>query len=248
MIQCTDIFYTYPDNSFPALKGISFSVNAGERVAVMGANGSGKTTLIRCINGLIRPDSGSISVDGLSLDNPDHLYEIRRRVGMVFQNPDNQIVATTIERELAFGLENLGIPQQEIRSKIESALKRFRLDQYRNHPPHLLSGGERQKLALASIWVMEPQYLILDEPTSLLDPRSRMKIFDLLDAEMDGRNLGIVLVTQIPEESFKCDRLVVLENGNVLYDDHPAKVFLNTEQLKKAGLRLPVCAELETDC
>ena len=167
MIEVRDITYHYPEgDSEDVLRGVSLTLQPGEKVAVMGANGSGKTTLARCLNGLLKPSSGSVSVDDMSTDDPALIYEVRRKVGMAFQNPDNQIVAATVEREIAFGLENLGVPSDEMRKCVDGALDRFHLHQYRNHSPHLLSGGERQRLALASIWVMEPKLTFVTRVSS----------------------------------------------------------------------------------
>lgn len=212
---------------------------------MMGANGSGKTTFVRCLNGLLKPVSGNILVDGLSLDDPLSMIEIRRRVGMVFQNPDNQIVATTVEREIAFGLENLGTPVSQMRQKVGDALKQFSLEPYAQSSPNRLSGGERQRLALASIWVMQPRYLILDEPTSLLDTAGKAAFFRLIRAMLKTRNMGVLLVTQYPDETCFCDRLAVMDRGVIRFDSNPATVFRNRKQFRRMGLSVPVEAELD---
>ncbi len=246
MIQVKNLKFRYPgDKSTFALRGVSFNLSPGEKVALMGANGSGKTTFVRCLNGLLKPLFGEVLVDGISLKNTEMLYEIRRRVGMVFQNPDNQIVTTTVVREIAFGLENLGIPTEEMKKRVEEAIYHFHLEEYRNTPPHLLSGGERQRLALASVWVMEPRYLILDEPTSLLDPQGREEILDFLEKEVKTRKIGILLVTQYPEEALICDRLVVMNRGKIVFDKAPETVFQNIEKLYQIGVGVPVNMELE---
>lgn len=245
MIEVKKLKFQYPesDSSF-ALRGVSFSLKMGERVALMGANGSGKTTFVRCLNGLLSPHSGEVLVDDLSTKDIGQLREIRRRVGMVFQNPDNQIVATTVIREIAFGLENLGIPRAEMTERVEDALKRFHLEMYSNTPPHLLSGGGRQRLALASIWVMHPSYLILDEPTSLLDPRGREEILSFLEGDSIKRKMGVLLVTQYPVEALGFDRLIVMDKGRIVLDDSPDRVFQNVEKLYRMGLGIPVDIEL----
>lgn len=245
MISVKDLRFTYPGSeSGFTLRGISFTMDLGERVALMGANGSGKTTFVRCLNGLLKPDSGEVLVDELSTKEVKAFYEIRRRVGMVFQNPDNQIVAATIEREVAFGLENLGLPYEEMAKRVKAALKRFHLEEYRNTSPHLLSGGERQRLTLASVWVMRPHYLILDEPTSLLDPKGRLEVLDLLAREMGMDQMGVLLVTQYPEEAMDCDRLVVMDQGRIAFDGLPIEVFQNVKELRRMGLDVPVEVEL----
>ena len=245
MIEVRNLSYSYPGEEKAAVQHVSLRICRGERVCLMGANGSGKTTLIRCLNGLFQPTAGRVRVDGLFSDNEDDIYEIRRRVGMVFQNPDNQIVTTTVERELAFGLENLGLSRQLMEERISKALISFGLVRYRHTSPHLLSGGERQRLALAAIQIMEPEYLILDEPTTLLDPRTRREVIEMLDAEMGGRELGIVNVTQSPDEALDCDRLLVMNRGKLMMDDTPERVFRQVDRLRGIGLDIPVSVELD---
>jgi len=247
MIQVKNLKFKYPgDKSTFALRGVSFNLSPGEKVALMGANGSGKTTFVRCLNGLLKPLSGEVLVDGISAKETEMLYEIRRRVGMVFQNPDNQIVTTTVAREIAFGLENLGVPTEEMKARVEEAVHHFHLEEYRDTPPHLLSGGERQRLALASVWVMKPSYLILDEPTSLLDPHGREEILYFMEREIKTGKMGILLVTQYPEEALTCDRLVVMNRGKIVFDKPPEDVFQNIEELHRLGVGVPV--EMELRC
>jgi len=245
LIEARELVFYYPGNkSNPALRGISFRLKKGERVALMGSNGSGKTTLARCLNGLIRPSHGDVVVDGLSILDQKSIYRIRQKVGMVFQNPDNQIVTTTVLREIAFGLENLGVEHNEMMERVEAALSRFHLEPYRDTPPHLLSGGELQRLALASVWVMEPDYLILDEPTSLLDPSGRKEIARFIDDETEKRNIGTLLITQYPEEALSFDRLIVIERGEIVMSGRPYEVFSNGDLMRGVGLRVPVEIEL----
>jgi len=210
----------------------------------MGANGSGKTTLIRCLNSLLVPDSGLVRVDGLTADHSQSLFEIRRRLGMVFQNPDHQIVSVTVEREIAFGLENLGMPGAAMHRRVNAALRRFKLEPYREESPNRLSGGERQRLALASVWVMDPRYWILDEPTSLLDPAGKADFFRLFRGLVRDSGAGMLLATQYAEEALACDRLVVMEKGRVQFDGEPRRVFRHGSVLRNLGLRVPVEAEL----
>lgn len=225
MIAVRDIVYRYPGSSEGVLRKVSLTIQPGEWVALMGSNGSGKTTLAQCLNGLLIPQEGEVIVDGLSTREEAHLFEIRRRVGMVFQNPDSQIVATTVEREIAFGLENLGLPQEEMVERVAEALARFDLTEEREAPPHLLSGGERQRLALASIWVMRPEYYVLDEPTSLLDPRLREEILAFIETECRRSGRGILFITQFSEETLRCDRLVLLSRGSVVWEGSPRSLF-----------------------
>jgi energy-coupling factor transport system ATP-binding protein len=242
MIQIQNLTYRYPGNDQDTLRGISAQFQAGEIVALMGANGSGKTTFIRCINGLIQPTSGEVLIDGTP-PHGAHLVEVRRKVGMVFQNPDNQIVATTVEREIAFGLENLGIPTIEMKSKVDLILRHFSLTEYRHTPPHLLSGGEKQRLALAAVIVMDPDYLILDEPTSLLDPQARQDLLRFL-IHFRKEGMGIILVTQFSEEAMICDRLLILD-GSIALEGAPLTVFSKMERVRELGVQIPVDIELD---
>jgi len=248
MIEIENLTFSYTaadGKELFSLKKISFTLKKGEKVALMGANGSGKTTFIRCINGLLRPSGGQVKVDNIPLMFPDTLYEIRRRVGMVFQNPDNQIVTTTVERELAFGMENIGLKRDEMKKRITEALKRFHLEEHRNRSPHLLSGGERQRLALASVWVMKPDYLILDEPTSLLDPVGRNEILSFIFKQANDVNMGILFVTQYPEEALGFDRLIVFNEGELAMSGKPIDVFRNVQEMRSLGLDIPASVELD---
>jgi energy-coupling factor transport system ATP-binding protein len=245
VIDVRGLHYRYPGSGArAALRGVSFALSPGVWAACMGANGSGKTTLLHCLNGLLKPASGRVEVDGFCSDDPPALVDVRSRVGMVFQNPDNQIVATTVEREIAFGLENLGVGNAEMRRKVEDALRRFSLAPYRSVSPNLLSGGERQRLALASVWVMDPRYLVLDEPTSLLDPAGKAACFSLIRGVMKTRRVGVLMVTQYPEEALECDRLIVMDQGRIVLDGKPREVFRRRALLKRLGLNVPVEAEL----
>lgn len=235
--------YSSKDQSW-LLKDISFTLNRGERVALMGANGSGKTTFVRCLNGLLDISEGDIHINGLDIKDDEKRYEIRRMVGMVFQNPENQIVSTTVEREIAFGLENLGIPYQIIREKVEKTLIEFNLARYRKTSPHLLSGGEKQRLAFASVWVMEPEYLILDETTSMLDYSLREQLYGFIDLAVSEKKIGILFVTQFPEDILNFERLIILNNGKFTIQGKPDEVFSNERELKKIGIPLPAEYEL----
>jgi energy-coupling factor transport system ATP-binding protein len=249
MIHVDNISLDFPgeDNNFRrVLKDISLSIKEGESIAIMGANGSGKTTLVRCLNGLLLPNKGSVSVDGYDTREPQSLLPLRRRIGMVFQNPDNQIVSTTVEREIAFGLENIGMPFDEMHAVVEEMLSRFDLMKYRNRSPHYLSGGEKQKLALAAVLAMRPQYLVLDEPTSLLDPHGRNEILSIVkELHLPQNNsspspITTLLVTQFPEESLIARRLIILHKGEIVMDDEPEAIFEKMEELQKIGLQPPV--------
>lgn len=254
MIDIQNITFCYDSHGIekiPALQQVNLQIREGEYVAIMGHNSSGKTTLARCLNALLIPQSGEVSIDGLLTSDEQNLLSIRKKVGMVFQNPDNQIVSTTVEREVAFGLENLGVPTETIHQVVTSILDRFDLTRYRKYPPHLLSGGEKQRVALASVMAMNPKYLVLDEPTSMLDPKGRRELLALL-REVKADNLEkatteqitIILITQIPEEALEADRLIIMERGAVLLDDHPKVVFQNMEKIKAIGLEVPIEFEM----
>ncbi|HEX9974589.1 MAG TPA: energy-coupling factor transporter ATPase [bacterium] len=254
MIDIRNISYCYDSHraeKIPALQQVNLQIREGEYIAIMGHNSSGKTTFARCLNALLIPQSGEIYVDSLATSDDQNVLAIRKKVGMVFQNPDNQIVSTTVEREVAFGLENLGVPIRKIHQVVASILDRFDLTGYRNYPPHLLSGGEKQRVALASVLAMNPKYLVLDEPTSMLDPKGRRELLTLL-AEIKSDNsekatidqITMILITQIPEEALKADRLIILEKGTVIFDDHPKIVFQNVEKIKAIGLEVPIEFEM----
>ena len=244
MIKVKNLKFKYnPEDKEWILKGLSFSMQKGERLALMGANGSGKTTLVRCLNGLLQMQEGEIEVNDLHLSQPENLYKVRSIVGMVFQNPDNQIVSTTVEREIAFGLENLGLPSQLIQEKVEKTLIEFDLTKYRTSSPHLLSGGEKQRLAFASVWVMDPEFLILDETTSMLDYSLRQQLFKFLHQANTEKKMGILLVTQFSQEILNFDRLIILDNGKIMVQGKPQELFATYKNLPKCGIRLP--AELE---
>ncbi|MDM7925318.1 MAG: energy-coupling factor transporter ATPase [bacterium] len=243
MLEAEGLQAVYPGaESAPALRGVSFRIAPGERVALMGSNGSGKTTLVRCVDGLLRPAAGDVRVDGLSVLRPGDLIPLRRRVGLVFQNPDDQIVSTTVEREIAFGPENLGVPTEDIVRRVDEALRRFRLEPVRTHAPHLLSGGERQRLALASVWVMEPAYYVLDEPTSLLDPEGRAEIRRFVTERPQA---GFLIVTQYPDEALFCGRLLLLRDGALVFDGPAETAFRDEELCRAAAVGVPASIRLE---
>jgi energy-coupling factor transport system ATP-binding protein len=238
MIRVRNLCFSYPGQPL-ALAGIDLDIAAGASLAVVGANGSGKTTLARCLNGLHLPTRGDIEVDGWSVSDPLALPAIRQRVGMVFQNPDDQLVATTVEDEIAFGLENLAVPTAEIRARVDQVLAAFHLTEYRRHPPHRLSGGEKQRLAVAAAVALRPGYLVLDEPTALLDPRSRREVIDLVRGLRQQAGVATIHITHAADEALDADRLVVLDQGRVVMDDAPARVFADPGPLLALGLGVP---------
>lgn len=239
MLQLKKVSFNYPlteSKVVTALENIDLEFKEGKYVAIIGPNGSGKTTLARLLNGLLVSTSGEVLVDGLNSEIKEDLKLIRQKVGMVFQNPENQIITTSVEREIAFGLENLDLPSEEIRERVEWALSAFHLWDYKNSAPHSLSGGEKQRLAIASVLAMRPKYLILDEPTSLLDPEGR-QMFNLLVKKLvaEGK-VTIINITQFPEEALLAQRLIVLDRGKILLDGSPEKVFEEETKLKEIGL------------
>ena len=251
MIEVARVSFKYPtaqSSPYFALSEISLGIQEGESVAIMGANGSGKSTFARCLNGLIVPQDGEVFVNGLSTAAEENLPGIRRLVGMVFQNPDNQIVSATVEREIAFGLENLGLPGDEMHRIVEEKLAQFDLAKYRQKSPHYLSGGEKQRLAIAAVLAMDPSYIVLDEPTSLLDPRSRRDILKQIKAfHQNGasRPIASILITQFPEEALFADRLIVFHRGRVAADGRPDLVFGQADLLGEIGLEPPIDIKLK---
>jgi energy-coupling factor transporter ATP-binding protein EcfA2 len=224
MIDVRDLTIRYEGSAEPALDGITIQFHDGEFVALMGANGSGKSTLARSLNGLLLPDSGEVIVDGRSTTDVGSLPLIRRAVGMVFQNPHLQITSLTVEREIAFGLQNLRVPTDEIRSRVLEQLDASRLNDARALPPRALSAGEQQRLALAAVLAMRPAYLVLDEATSLLSPHSRKELLKRVAEERSTRKMTVILITQFADEALDADRLVILDAGAVLLDGAPIQV------------------------
>lgn len=242
MIELHQVSYHYgleERSSVLALDHINLRLQEGEFVSIIGPNGSGKSTLAKLLPALILPESGNIVVDGLDTRDKNSQKTIRQKVGMVFQNPDTQIISTSVEREIAFGLENLALPYQEMQERVEWALDYFHLARYRNHPPHKLSGGEKQRVALAAVLCMHPQYLILDEPTSLLDPQGKLEILSLVQKLFREGNITVIHITQFPEEAMSADRILVMDKGKIVLDDSPAQIFKQKEYLEKIGLEVP---------
>ncbi|MBN2410686.1 ATP-binding cassette domain-containing protein [candidate division KSB1 bacterium] len=245
MIEIDNISFTYTNGAATGrriLNNISLIIRPGESIAVMGPNGSGKTTFARCLNGLLLPMTGTVTVKGLPTNVAANLPEIRRQVGMVFQNPDNQIVSATVEREIAFGLENLGLPRTDMREIVNKMLADFELTEYRKKSPHYLSGGEKQRLAMAAVLAMRPSYLVLDEPTSLLDPKSRRDILEIIKQlhRRKGKPVTTLLITQFPDEALTADRLIIFHNGEIFMDDKPETIFKRVEELFQIGLEPPI--------
>lgn len=237
--------YDYEDeNAKQILKDIDLEIKEGEFLALLGHNGSGKSTLAKLINGLLIPGEGDVLVDEMNTKNEEEIWNIRRNAGMVFQNPDNQLVATIVEDEVAFGPENLGIEPAEIRKRVDKALEDVGMSDYKKNAPHLLSGGQKQRVAIAGILAMSPKYIILDEPTAMLDPSGRREVIDTLVKLNKEENKTIILITHYMEEAAISDRVVVMEDGNIVISGKPREVFSQVEEIKKLGLDVPQVTEL----
>jgi energy-coupling factor transport system ATP-binding protein len=246
-IEAKDLTYIYnrgKPGEHRALSGVSLKVKEGEFLAVVGPNGSGKSTLARHFNALLKPTGGCVIVGGMDTLCPENVWEIRRRVGMVFQNPDNQIVSSLVEEDAAFGAENLGLPSEEVQNRVEEALKMTGLSQFSKHAPHMLSGGQKQRLAIAGVLVMQPSCLVLDEPSSMLDPAGRTELMETLARLNRTLKTTIVLVTHIMEEAARADRVAVLSGGRIAFTGTPAEVFAEADLFEGLGLKLPVAAEI----
>lgn len=227
-----------------ALDNINISIKAGEFVAIIGTNGSGKSTLAKHFNALLLPTSGDCLVNGLSTGSPENLWRVRQTVGMVFQNPDNQIVAAVVEEDVAFGPENLGVPSAEIRTRVAEALELVGMSDYRQHGPHLLSGGQKQRVAIAGVLAMRPSCLILDEPTAMLDPLGRKEVLTTVTRLNKEEGISVVYITHFMEEAVAADRVIVLRDGRYVTEGTPAQVFSRVQELKDLGLDVPLAAEI----
>ena len=243
MIRVEKLSLSYRGGT-PALHSIDLHLSPGENIALIGANGSGKTTLARCLNGLQQPQAGRVLVDGMDASDPAQFRAIRQRVGMVLQNPDDQLVATTVADELAFGLENLALASDEIHHRVEETLAAFDLEVHRRYPPHKLSGGEQQRVAIAAVVAMRPRYLVLDESTALLDPGERRQVAELLQRLHTEYGIATILITQSPEEAARADRVIVLHAGRIHADGPPAALFADPPKLRALGLDLPFASTL----
>ena len=236
----------YEEKQLPpiVLEDVSLDIQPGEFVAVLGHNGSGKSTLAKHFNAILLPTAGTVYVGGIDTKQEDRLYDIRQTAGMVFQNPDNQLVATIVEEDVAFALENLGVPPEEIRRRVDESLKAVGMYEYREHAPHQLSGGQKQRVAIAGIIAMRPKCIVLDEPTAMLDPQGRREVLRTIRQLGDQFGITVVLITHYMDEAAQCDRVVVVDNGKVILDGAPRAVFSHVEQLKKVGLDVPQVTEL----
>jgi len=246
MINVEHLSHTYQDEegkTVYAVKDVSFDIPQGQFVAIIGTNGSGKSTLAKHFNVLLTPTDGTCEVLGMRTDDYDNIWKIRQEVGMVFQNPDNQIVAAVVEEDVAFGPENLGVPPAEIRQRVSDALRRVNMTIYAKHGPHLLSGGQKQRIAIAGILAMQSKCIVLDEPTAMLDPMGRKEVMDTL-LQLHKEGITVVIITHFMEEAVQADRVIVVNQGEVKMDGTPREVFTHVHELKDMGLDVPVAAEL----
>ena len=246
IIEVKNVTYEYTDEekTFAAVKNLSLNIERGSFTVILGHNGSGKSTLAKMLNGLNKPTSGDVFADGINTKDEETEIEVKRKVGMVFQNPDNQIIASIVEEDVAFGPENLGIPPKEIEKRVEDALKAVDMWEFRKSTPHHLSGGQKQRIAIAGIIAMQPECLVLDEPTAMLDPKGRAEIISTLHRLNQDKGITVVLITHYMEEAENADRVIVMNDGEIIADDKPKVIFSDVERLKKVGLDVPQTAEL----
>lgn len=249
IIQFQNVCYRYEaDEDEPqlplAVDSLNLNIRKGEFVAVLGHNGSGKSTLAKLSNSIIVPESGKVLVNGMDTMDEDLSYDIRKTVGVVFQNPDNQIVATIVEEDVAFGPENLGVPPAEIRQRVDDALKAVGMYEYRLHEPHKLSGGQKQRIAIAGMIAMLPECLVLDEPTAMLDPQGRREVLETIQRLNREKGMTVVLITHFMEEAAEAQRVVVMDNAKLVLDGTPREVFSQVDYLKSIGLTVPAATEL----
>ena len=249
MLQTEHLSFTYPaeegvSTSTTALEDVSLSIEKGSFVVVLGHNGSGKSTLAKHMNAVLLPSGGTVYVEGMDTRDEALLLEIRRRVGMVFQNPDNQIVANVVEEDVAFAPENLGVPSEEIRRRVDDALAAVGMSEFTRHAPHLLSGGQKQRVAIAGVIAMAPECIVLDEATAMLDPAGRREVLSAIRTLNQERGITVVLITHHMDEAMDADRLIVMNDGKLVIDGAPAEVFTQVEALRAMGLAAPDTVEL----
>ncbi|MEG0642177.1 MAG: energy-coupling factor transporter ATPase [Clostridium sp.] len=248
MIGCNDLSFKYSINEgekeFYAVNGVSFDVKKGEFLVILGHNGSGKSTIAKHMNALLVPSKGTVIVDGLDTSDPMNLWDIRAKAGMVFQNPDNQIVATIVEEDVAFGPENLGVEPSEIRKRVDESLEKVGMSEYKRHAPHLLSGGQKQRIAIAGILAMKPDCIIFDEPTAMLDPSGRKEVLNNIKEINKKYGITIILITHYMDEAAQANRVIVMDKGKIILEGIPRDVFSRVETMKNIGLDVPQVTEL----
>lgn len=250
MISIKNLKHYYTDadgNEVKALDGVSLGIRQGEFVAIIGANGSGKSTLARHLNALLLPTEGEVLVDGMNTADDEKMWAVRQKVGMVFQNPDNQIVAAIVEEDVAFGPENIGVPGPEIRPRVEKALAAVGMTEYAKHAPHLLSGGQKQRIAIAGILALEPECIVLDEPTAMLDPQGRKEIVATVKKLNKEKQMTIVYISHYMVEALAADRVVVMEKGHIRFSGTPREVFSRVDELEALGLEAPLAAKVASE-
>lgn len=241
-ISVKNVSFSYGKDT--VLDNISLEIEKGKFTALLGHNGCGKSTMAKLFNALLLPDKGTISVDGIVPETEDEVYEIRKKVGLVLQNPDNQLVATIVEEDVAFGCENLGVNPKEIRERVDKALKAVNMYEYRKHAPHKLSGGQKQRVAIAGIIAMQPECIVLDEPTAMLDPQGRKEVTDTIRFLNREYGITIILITHYMDEAVLADRVVVMDKGSILTQGSPGEVFSQAELLREHSLDIPQSAQL----
>lgn len=250
VISVKELKHIYTDadgNEVSALNGINLDIPEGEFIAIIGANGSGKSTLARHLNALLLPTAGKCIVDGMDTTDEKNLWNIRQHVGMVFQNPDNQIVAAIVAEDVAFGPENVGVPGSEIKGRVDRALAAVGMTEYAGHAPHLLSGGQKQRVAIAGVLALEPRVIVLDEPTAMLDPQGRREIVRTVKQLNREKGITIVYITHYMTEALEADRVVVMEKGNIRFSGTPHEVFSRVDELEKVGLEAPLAAKIANE-
>ncbi len=239
-LKAENLVFSY-DKKIKVIDGVSFSLKEGEYLAVIGRNGSGKSTLAKLLNGLLTLDDGNVTVDGFSVREPKDLYEIRKRVGMVFQNPDNQLVASIVEDDVAFGPENIGVPRKEIGERIDFALKSVGMEDFRTRSPERLSGGQKQRIAIAGVLALKPEILVFDESTSMLDPKGRKEVLEVVKKLNEEQGVSVLTITHYMEETVEADRIIVLDGGKIALEGTPKEVFSQKDKIRGLGLELPPC-------
>lgn len=245
IINISELCFSYEDEESkrPAIDGVSLDIERGSFVAIVGRNGSGKSTLAKCLNALLLPSGGAVFIEGIKSTDDSRLWDIRRTVGMVFQNPDNQLVSSVVEDDVAFGPENIGVEPAEIRRRVDEALRAVNMYEHRKKGPHLLSGGQKQRVAIAGVLAMQPDCIVFDEATAMLDPSGRREIMDTI-SELHRQGKTIIIITHYMEEAAAAERVVVMEDGRVALDGSPAEVFMRGEELESMNLELPFAAAM----
>ncbi len=243
IVSTRDLCFSYEEDT-PVIKNLNLDIEKGSFVALLGHNGSGKSSLTGLLNALHLPSDGTVYIDGIDTKNEETVFEVRKTCGVVFQNPDNQIIASVVEDDVAFALENLGVESKEIRKRVDEALKNVDLYEYRNRSPHHLSGGQKQRVAIAGIIAMRPKIIVLDEPTAMLDPKGREEVINTVIKLNKEYNITVILITHNMEEAIKADRIVVMEKGKIILDGTPKEVFSQYEILKNTGLDVPQITSL----